>query len=282
MKPNMLPTVASDLKHPIMDNEKNEAMLIRSPNRRNRPLAIAFGVVALSYFAWSTVFSGYAFHMPCQNQKDQGTTLFPPVQVLSEPALVPLEAHIMSKCPDAKDCLKMLVLPTMQRVIDKVNFTLSYIGTPTDNDGVDCMHGPEECLGNIIELCASQLYPDPKIYLGFTMCMTRDYHDIPSKSLVEDCALEHGIDFDKLNECSIADNGGLGMGLLRDSIRRTKDAGVTKSCTVRLNENIYCVRDGGEWKDCPNGAGVNDLVIAVEKLYRSSSSEAQKSPSIAH
>jgi hypothetical protein len=28
-----------------------------------------------------------------------------------------------------QDCLKMLVLPTMQRVIDKVNFTLSYIGT---------------------------------------------------------------------------------------------------------------------------------------------------------
>lgn len=60
-------------------------------------------------------------------------------------ALVPLEAHIMSKCPDAKDCLRKLVLPTMQRVIDKVNFTLSYIGTPTENDGVDCKHGPEEC-----------------------------------------------------------------------------------------------------------------------------------------
>ena len=43
--------------------------------------------------------------------------------------LVPLEAHIMSKCPDARDCLQKLVLPTMQRVSDKVNFTLSYIGT---------------------------------------------------------------------------------------------------------------------------------------------------------
>lgn len=35
----------------------------------------------------------------------------------------------MSKCPDAQDCLAMLVLPVMQRVIDKVDFTLSYIGT---------------------------------------------------------------------------------------------------------------------------------------------------------
>lgn len=49
----------------------------------------------------------------------------------------------------------------------------------------------------------------------------------------------------------------------------TFQAGVTKSCTVRVNEEIYCVRDDGEWKECPNGSGVNDLVIAIEKLYRS-------------
>jgi hypothetical protein len=159
----------------------------------------------------------------------------------------------------------------MMKVVDKVNFTLSYIGTPTENDGVDCKHGPEECLGNVIELCASSLYPDPKIYLGFTMCLTRDYEDIPQKSLVEDCALEHGIDFSKLNECMTRDDGGFGMGLLRDSVRRSTDAGVTKSCTVRLDEKIYCVRDDGEWVDCPNGSGVNDLVIAVQKQYNSSS-----------
>lgn len=47
---------------------------------------------------------------------------------------------------------------------------------------------------------------------------------------------------------------------------------MTKSCTVRLDNEIYCVRDNGKWTDCPSGAGVNDLVIAVEKLYRSHSS----------
>ena len=43
-------------------------------------------------------------------------------------ALVPLEAHIMSKCPDAKDCLEKLVVPSMVNISDKVSFTLSYIG----------------------------------------------------------------------------------------------------------------------------------------------------------
>lgn len=41
---------------------------------------------------------------------------------------VALEAHIMSKCPDARDCLQQLVVPTMEQVSDKVNFTISYIG----------------------------------------------------------------------------------------------------------------------------------------------------------
>ncbi len=41
------------------------------------------------------------------------------------------------------------------------------------------------------------------------------------------------------------------------------------SCTVRLDEKIYCIRDDGEWKDCPAGPGVNDLVMAIEKLRSS-------------
>lgn len=43
------------------------------------------------------------------------------------PSKVPLEAHIMSKCPDAKDCLHDMILPAMMNVSDKVDFKLSYI-----------------------------------------------------------------------------------------------------------------------------------------------------------
>ena len=111
----------------------------------------------------------------------------------------------------------------MQRVVTRVNFTLSYIGHPTPNDGVECMHGPEECMGNIIELCAAHLYPDPKLYLGFTMCLTRDYKEIPDRALVQDCALEHGLDFKKLDECAVADGDAAGVTLLQDSVRRSRD-----------------------------------------------------------
>jgi hypothetical protein len=128
------------------------------------------------------------------------------------------------------------------------------------------MHGPGECLGNIVELCAAHLYPDPKIYLGFTMCLMRQYEDIPKQSLVEDCALEHSISMEKLDQCTDKDEGRFGTDMLRASFNRSAAAGVTKSCTVRLNDEVRCIRDGGEWKDCDGGSKAEDLVADILKL----------------
>ena len=145
----------------------------------------------------------------------------------------------------------------------------SYANQPNsidkNSDEVSCMHGPPECLGNVILLCAAHLYPDPKLNLGFANCMVSDYTEIPERNLVEDCALEHGLDFEKINEC-ISDEGE-GVGLLRDSVERSQNASVTKSCTVRLDGKVRCIRDGGLWKDCEDGSSVEDLVNDVKDLY---------------
>ncbi|KAI4094003.1 MAG: hypothetical protein LQ344_002448 [Seirophora lacunosa] len=132
----------------------------------------------------------------------------------------------MSKCPDARDCLRDLVVPAMEDVVDKVNFTLSFIGSN---------------------------------------CLIASYSRIPSRDLVESCALEHGIPFDDLNGC-ISEEG-KGLDLLEQSVERSQAAGVTKSCTVRVDDKMWCIRDGGEWKDCENGSDVRSLVKEVEKLY---------------
>ncbi|KAH8680982.1 hypothetical protein BX600DRAFT_8639 [Xylariales sp. PMI_506] len=264
--------MAAHISLPIMEEKRPTRA---RPVRRSRAI-IGLIIIAVCLYMLDVVHIATGFTGRLVSSSSAGHTVEVPISddalkttsAIANKNLVPLEAHIMSKCPDARDCLKQLVLPAMMRVNDKVNFTLSFIGTPTEsNDGVDCKHGPNECMGNIIELCAAQLYPETKIYLGFVMCLERDYKDIPGRSLVEDCALEHGIDFEKLNDCAAQDDGAFGIGMLRRSVQRTIDAGVIKSCTVRLNEDIYCILDDAEWKDCPNGPGVNDLVIAVEKLY---------------
>lgn len=72
-------------------------------------------------------------------------------------------------------------------------------------------------------LCAANIYPDPKIYLGFAMCLIKDYQDIPQRSHFEDCALEHAIDFDKLSDCASQDDGAFGVDMLRTSVRRSAE-----------------------------------------------------------
>jgi hypothetical protein len=98
------------------------------------------------------------------------------------------------------------------------------------------------------------------------MCLTRDYQDIPERSLIEDCALEHGISMDKLNTCTVSEDGALSVELLQSSFNRSAKAGITKSCTIRLNDQIRCIRDGGEWVDCDGGHKPDDLVRDVLSL----------------
>lgn len=141
--------------------------------------------------------------------------------------------------------------------------------TTDHDDGVLCQHGPQECLGNIIELCAAKLYPDPKIYLGFTMCLSRNYKDIPQKELIEDCSLEHGISMSRLNDCAVDQDGTPAVEMLQDSFKRSADADVRTSCTVRVDGETFCIRDDGEWKDCKNGSKASDLVAAINERYTS-------------
>ena len=134
------------------------------------------------------------------------------------------------------------------------------------SDAVECMHGPSECLGNMILLCAAHLYPSALLSLGFTNCMVANYEKIPERDYVEQCALEHGLDFGKINDC-ISDEGE-GIGLLRDSVERTIEAGVKKSCTVRVAGKEWCVIDGGKWKGCKEGrAGVSDLITEINRQW---------------
>jgi len=69
---------------------------------------------------------------PVKGHQSHHTTAHPPQAAATSQGnssgLVPLEAHIMSKCPDARDCLRDLVVPAMEKVVDMVDFNVSFIG----------------------------------------------------------------------------------------------------------------------------------------------------------
>lgn len=139
--------------------------------------------------------------------------------------------------------------------------------------------------------------------IGFVECLTADFERIPDRTFYEDCAAKHSIDLQVVDRCVARDGGEYGYKLLRESVRRSIDVSETRlpsvvadesslfyfffiylfiiynltplaekvgariSGTIRLNEEIYCIRDKGVWRDCPNGAGVDDLVNAIEQLH---------------
>ncbi|KAJ5636395.1 uncharacterized protein N7484_009708 [Penicillium longicatenatum] len=228
------------------------------------------------------------------NENEQaGIHQYPVTSEMNKSTRVPLEAHIMSKCPDAQGCLQKLVLPAMEQISDKVDFKLSFIASVSkETSDIQCMHGPEECIGNMLMLCAANLpfpptsdrsllpqdYPRTPIIrsLGFANCLINDYTRIPDRGLVHQCALEHGIDFDALNQCAsqqsdAPDDGQRGksplsgIALLRQNALHSERLNVQTSCTVRLDDTVWCIHDGGDWKNCAqNGEGSKPQVLADE------------------
>jgi hypothetical protein len=101
----------SDAKEPLLPRTAEDAMPRRpSAKRFSRFHATAIAIL-LGFFWLATTWKCDHHH----GEDETGTK-------------VPLEVHIMSKCPDARDCLQKLVLPAMQNVSDKVEFRLSFIG----------------------------------------------------------------------------------------------------------------------------------------------------------
>jgi len=190
---------------------------------------------------------------------------------------VELEIHIMSQCPDAKDCMEDLVFPALEQLgPDIVDFKMSFIGkTQLRNGGVACLHGPSECLGDMIHICGAKLYPynstvenHNATFIPFSTCLIHDYQNLPNKTFIEGCAKEGKVDFEKINQC-VSDPGFEGgVELLRSSFDWSEYLGVRTSCTVRLGGKRRCVRDGGKWTDCEGGSTVEDLVRDVKAAYK--------------
>ena len=76
-------------------------------------------------------------------------------------APVTLDLFVASKCPDASRC-ENAFLPTVLRAVgDLLDVRLGFIGTVNESApfGVECMHGDDECAGNVVQLCAQHHFP---------------------------------------------------------------------------------------------------------------------------
>lgn len=99
-KENLLPT-HNDKSSQAMETDQDIIILMQSHARRQLSLAIAFTVVAFLYLCFS-ISRLFVHETDVMIQYEAPTALVLDESAYSSKSLVPLEAHIMSKCPDAK------------------------------------------------------------------------------------------------------------------------------------------------------------------------------------
>ncbi|PFH52714.1 hypothetical protein AMATHDRAFT_139174 [Amanita thiersii Skay4041] len=193
--------------------------------------------------------------------------------VFGDDIKVPVELGVMSRCPDALLC-ESVFNNVLQKVFDKVRISLRYVAKidPSDPDyGVHCMHGPQECAGDVQQLCVSR-YASLENWWEFVRCQNYNGLDkIGKPEAALKCADVAHIDWETsgAGQCAGLDGSGKGkegIRLLQQSVILTKEAGISKSCTIVINGKKVCVHDG-TWKDCENGYSVSDFVRQINEAY---------------
>lgn len=119
---------------PLYQKKHDTSVSAPSEGRRLRPRLVVYLIAFI--FAFFIITYGLPFQLSGYYPQPSSETIMTQSSDAksNQTGLVPFEAHIMSKCPDAKTCLKELVVPAMEQVVDMVDFRLSYIGSVDDND----------------------------------------------------------------------------------------------------------------------------------------------------
>ncbi|KAG1754030.1 uncharacterized protein EDB91DRAFT_1101266 [Suillus paluster] len=184
---------------------------------------------------------------------------------------VPVVLGVMSRCPDAILC-ESVFDRVLQRVGDKVDISLSFIAQPNNSEplyGVTCMHGREECAGNVQELCAAKYHPISE-WWPFVQCQNfQGRENIGTPETALNCAKAAGINWEdgKAGQCAGGDGRGTeGIHLLQQSVKDSIAAEIQKSCTVIINGRQVCIRDG-TWYECEGGHSPADFIRQINEEY---------------
>jgi hypothetical protein len=143
---------------------------------------------------------------------------------------------------------------------------MHYIADVSNEPGVPpvCMHGVEECAGDVQQLCVQE--HAPAALWPFVRCQDAAKEDIGKPSLAKKCLAEVAPSMsDKESvSCLTCFKDGEGASLLAESGRKTRDLGVHSSCTVWVAGSDECAdASGGPSRPCESGTSTADYVATV-------------------
>jgi len=144
----------------------------------------------------------------------------------------------MSRCPYCSLWKQNFQTSVMAKegLPDIIDLNEWFIATKNGSD-YTCLHGPEECVGNRILLCARNLTikASPWGWWNLGVCMQTDYTNIPANAPA--CAQKVDLDWASINSCASSQ---VGADLFSNSVDVSRNTyHVTSTPTIFVNGKEY-------------------------------------------
>ena len=107
-----------------------------------------------------------------------------------------VEFYVMSQCPYGTQ-VEDAIAPVLDKMGDKFDFSLDFIANDNGDGTFASLHGQNEVLGNIVQLCAIKY--EPENYMDMIVCMNKAASSIPGNW--EQCSVDSGLDTEKIKSC---------------------------------------------------------------------------------
>lgn len=112
-------------------------------------------------------------------------------------------------------------------------------------------------------MCAGKAANTDGDALGFANCVLSDYQRVSEPGMIQECAKENNINYEEVKDCADSDHG---RRLLMKSVRHSVSAGANFSCTIRVDEKEWCIRDDYKWQCDAGHYTVSSLVKEINRL----------------
>ncbi len=149
---------------------------------------------------------------------------------------VQVELFVMSQCPYGVQAVNA-IKPAIEKLGPDVAFRLDYIGDIDGNGTPSSMHGPDEVIGDIAQLCAARYAPTR--FLDMVACQNEHVRDVANSWML--CARTAGLPVESIAKCVAGPEGGQ---LLAASFARSAAKGATGSPTIYIAGKPYEGRRG--------------------------------------